>query len=62
MIAALKADVDETEKLIIFFSETQPSWLQIVNLGTPRKKKEDDICIKLVSGVYHLKVMCIANH
>ena len=63
MIAALKADVDETQKLIIFFSETQPPLSQIANLGAPRKKKkEDDICIKLISGVYHLKVMCIANH
>ena len=39
LIAALKADVDETQKLIIFFSETQPPLSQIANLGAPRKKK-----------------------
>ena len=62
MIAALNADLDKAQELGIFFSETQPPLSQIANLGAPRKKKEDDICIKLISGVYHLKVMCIANH
>ena len=63
MIAALNADLDKAQELGIFFSETQPPLSQIANLGALRKKKkEDDICIKLISGVYHLKVMCIANH
>ena len=64
-IAAVNADLDEAQELGLFFfsSESQPSLSQIVNLAAPRKKKkEGDICIKVVSGVYHLKVTCIASY
>ena len=53
LIAALKADVDETQKLIIFFSETQPPLSQIANLGAPRKKK------KRMTFVSNLFQVCI---
>ena len=53
LIAALKADIDETQALTNFFSEIQPPLSQIANLGAPRKQK------KRVRSVSNLFQVCI---